>query len=72
MQIANKFKGLKGLELLGLVNNANPVVDIAGEPVNLVPCTLPFANCAEISKKEDATYVACKTRFMSRDILVRV
>jgi len=72
MQITNLFKGYTGKELLGLVDWNGEATLIGDEMTQLIPCTMPFANQAEISTIDEATHVSCQTRFMDRSILVRI
>ncbi len=72
MKIVKTFKNLSGKDLLALITNDGSTVDVAGEMTMLVPCTLPFCNCGEISSADVATHVSVNTRFMDRSILVKI
>ncbi len=65
--------GLSGRQLLAYVGDKTDIVCLPGhlDTVSLIPCTLPFANQAEISTIEDATFIAVKSRF-GDSVLVRI
>jgi len=70
MKITNTYKGYTGAELLAMTHDDNPMVDVDGTILQVLPGTLPFVNRWEISSVDDATHVSVKSRFDT--VIVRI
>lgn len=72
MKIVNAYNGKSGAELLTYVGNNDSIVNVDGTMLQLIPCTLPFANQAQISTNDEADFISIRNRFSSRAVLVRI